>query len=65
MKVAALVALIFIVLMGLQYTVEARPQGSSSVSLTGQVTSDAEGSMEGVLVGARANGSTFTTFAGE
>src|SRR6185436_11398980 len=40
----------------------AMPQTQSSPALTGKVTSHAEGAMEGVLVGARKEGSTIATW---
>jgi virginiamycin B lyase len=50
-------------MMGLAIAGLALSQASSSiVSLTGKVTSQSEGSMEGVLVGAKKAGSTITTW---
>ena len=48
-------------LLCLAFAGQVRAQIPSSAALTGQVTSQAEGAMEGVLVGAKKVGSTITT----
>src|SRR5215510_7816954 len=54
MVAAALLGLVFVGLLTAQTT----PSGSA---LTGKVTSQAEGAMEGVIIGAKKVGSTITT----
>ena len=49
-------------LLCLAFAGHAMPQTQSSPALTGKVTSQAEGAMEGVLVGAKKAGSTIATW---
>jgi hypothetical protein len=49
-------------LLGAVFTIPVMAEIPSSSALTGKVTSQAEGSMEGVIIGARMAGSTITTW---
>src|SRR3989441_9551324 len=51
-----------IALLGLALAGLVMAEGSAPAALTGKVTSQAEGAMEGVLVGAKKVGSTITTW---
>src|SRR3989441_9380896 len=51
-----------IALLGLALAGLVMAEGSAPAALTGKVTSQAEGAMEGVIVGAKKVGSTITTW---
>jgi virginiamycin B lyase len=54
--------LVGIALLGMSFVGSAMAQTPSHSALTGRVTSQAEGAMEGVLIGAKKAGSTITTW---
>src|SRR5438552_11628328 len=63
MRRAAFVAgTVGLILLGLAFADLVMAQTSTAPALTGKVTSQAEGAMEGVIVGAKKVGSTVTTW---
>src|ERR1043166_8408626 len=63
MRRAAFVAgTVGLILLGLAFADLVMAQTSTAPALTGKVTSQAEGAMEGVIVGAKKVGSTITTW---
>src|SRR5215471_14986690 len=60
-KLTGIIAVVTLV-MGVAFAGLVMAEVSSPAALTGKVTSQAEGAMEGVLVGAKKTGSTITTW---